>query len=190
MKPAVPTLHGSTRQSRGRTTPPRFRALMAGFPSGVAIVTAVDADREQRGMTCSSLCSVTPEPPTLMVGMRVESPTLRAAMHSGTFAVNLLHAGGQSAARLFSSGDPDRFDRVAWQAPQGAAGPHLTEVSRAVADCRITQTLRIGGQRMVFGEVYAVRELADGAPLLYGLRRYSAWPADQAADARQGRGTP
>ena len=150
---------------------------MAGFPSGVVIVAAIDDRQNAWGMTCSSLCSVTLEPPTLMVGMRAGSPTLRAALHSGAFAVNLLHAGGQAAAELFSSGAPDRFERVVWELPDDAAGPHLTDVARAVADCRISQTVPVGGQCMIFGEVFGIRELGDRAPLLYGLRRYSSWPA-------------
>jgi flavin reductase (DIM6/NTAB) family NADH-FMN oxidoreductase RutF len=150
---------------------------MAGFPSGVVIVTATGERQQLWGMTCSSLCSVTVEPPTLAVGMRGTSPTLRAALYSGAFAVNVLHAGGRSAAELFASGAPDRFDQVFWELPEGAAGPQLTRVTRAVADCRISQTVRVGSQCMVFGEVYAIRDLADEAPLLYGLRRYGFWPS-------------
>ncbi|MFJ9418938.1 flavin reductase family protein [Streptomyces sp. NPDC101227] len=162
--------------AREETTPARFRSLMTGFPSGVAIITAEDTDHRPWGMTCSALCSVTVEPPTLLVGMRIDSPTLAAAMRSGRFAVNLLHAKGQETAELFASGDPDRFAVTVWDAPAGRGGPHLTEAARAVADCRITQTVRVGGQRMVFGQVYGIRELADTEPLLYGLRAYRSWP--------------
>ncbi|SHN33124.1 MULTISPECIES: flavin reductase family protein [Streptomyces] len=167
----------ATATTREATGPDRFRALMSGFPSGVAIITAVDEDHRPWGMTCSALCSVTVDPPTLLVGMRSQSPTLAAALHTGTFAVNLLHAKGQETAELFASGDPDRFAVTAWDTPAGGAGPHLTEAARAVADCRITETVRVGGQRMVFGEVYGIRELADTEPLLYGLRSYRAWPS-------------
>ncbi|MFI9050841.1 flavin reductase family protein [Streptomyces sp. NPDC053427] len=167
---------GPSAPAREETTPARFRSLMTGFPSGVAIITAVDADGRPWGMTCSALCSVTVEPPTLLVGMRIGSPTLAAAMHSGRFSVNLLHAKGQETAELFASGDPDRFAVTVWDAPAGHGGPHLTEAARAVADCMITQTVRVGAQRMVFGEVHGVRELADTEPLLYGLRAYRSWP--------------
>ncbi|MFG3497203.1 flavin reductase family protein [Streptomyces sp. NPDC047928] len=160
-------------------TPDSFRSLMAGFPSGVAVITAADGDDKPWGMTCSALCSASVEPPTLLVGMRLESPTLAAAMHSGRFTVNLLHAAARDTAALFASGAPNRFDLVTWHTPDDAGGPHLTRDARAVADCRVTQTVRIGGQRMVFGEVYRISEPADDRPpLLYGLRRFASWPTD------------
>ncbi|MEU9047265.1 MULTISPECIES: flavin reductase family protein [unclassified Kitasatospora] len=166
-----------------RTAPPsspeEFRSLMAGFPTGVAIVTAVDRDGRPWGMTCSALCSVSVDPPTLAVGMRAESPTLRAALESDAFTVNLLHAQGRSAAELFASGAPDRFDSTEWSMPEYAAGPHLTEAAHAVADCRITQIVVVGERRMVFGEVIQVIQLADDDPLLYGSRRYGTWSATQ-----------
>lgn len=42
-------------------------------------------------MTCLSLCSVNVDPPTLLVCLRAQSPTLVAILRCGTFATNLLH---------------------------------------------------------------------------------------------------
>ncbi|TRV73033.1 flavin reductase family protein [Streptomyces sp. 130] len=159
-------------------TPMAFRSLMAGFPTGVSVITALDEHDRPWGMTCSALCSVTVEPPTLAVGMRGESPTLAAALHRGRFTVNLLHAEARGSAELFASGDPDRFDAVDWSLPEGAGGPHLTRAAHAVADCRIVHSVRIGGQHMVFGEVFRITELTEPRPLLYGLRTYGSWPVD------------
>lgn len=105
------------------STPSDFRTFMSGFPSGVAIVTSLDDAGRPWGMTCSALCSVTVEPPTLLVGMRAESPTLKAVLRSGQFAVNLLHAEGRGTAELFASGDPDRFDATTWRLPPAPADP-------------------------------------------------------------------
>ncbi|MDH6709599.1 flavin reductase (DIM6/NTAB) family NADH-FMN oxidoreductase RutF [Kitasatospora sp. MAA19] len=159
------------------STPSDFRTFMAGFPSGVSIVTSLDDTARPWGMTCSALCSVTVEPPTLLVGMRAESPTLKAVLQSGAFAVNLLHADGRGTAELFASGDPDRFDTTTWRLPPGAGGPHLVRDAHAVADCRVGQVVPVGGQRMVFGEVVRITELSDAPPLLYGRRQFSTWPA-------------
>lgn len=165
----------SVSYSTHEVTPPRFRGLMSSFPSGVTIVTAVDGSGVPWGMTCSALCSVTVDPPTLLVGLRDESPTLRAMTHSGLFTVNLLHAGGRRTAELFASGDPARFGAVPWRLPDGDGGPHLTEAAHTVADCRVSNAVVVGRQRVVFGEVFRITELSEPEPLLYGLRQYSAW---------------
>jgi flavin reductase (NADH) len=155
--------------------PAGFRNAMAAFPTGVCVVTAFDHTGHPRGMTCSSLCSVSMDPPTLLVCLRAGSPTLAAIEDRGRFAVNLLHHGGQGTAELFASGEPSRFDRVRWQAPTGAA-PHLLDDAHAVADCLMTATQLVGDHVVVYGEVLDVIHRPQHRPLLYGLRRYTAWP--------------
>jgi flavin reductase (NADH) len=154
-----------------------FRSLMSGFPTGVVVVTTFDLEGRPRGMTCSSLCSVALDPPTLLVCMRQGSATLQAVEQRGSFAVNLLHGGGRPVAELFASASPDRFDRVLWKAAPAAAGPHLPDDARAVADCRVTDTKPVGDHTVVFGKVLEVTtHPAAAEPLLYGLRQYATWP--------------
>jgi flavin reductase (NADH) len=153
-----------------------FRAMMRGFPTGVAIVTTLDHTGRPAGLTCSSMCSVSLEPPMLLVCVRAASPTLAALLDRGRFAVNLLHGGAQAAAELFASGDPDRFRGVTWHVGDGDGGPHLGEDAHAVADCRISSSVRAGDHTVVFGKVYGVTLQPGRRPLLYGNRRYTPWP--------------
>ncbi|AZS83467.1 flavin reductase [Streptomyces griseoviridis] len=157
--------------------PADFRALMAGFPTGVTIVTTTGTGGDPWGMTLTSLCSVSMEPPVLLVCMRRGSPTLDAALARRSFAVNLLHRRARSTAELFASGAPDRFDRVAWHAPAGTGGPHLLEAAHTVADCAVTTDQVVGDHVVIMGRVTRVTRLAEEQhPLLYGLRRFATWP--------------
>ncbi len=149
--------------------------MMRGFPTGVAVVTALDRTGTPWGMTCSSVCSVTLDPPTLLVSLRAKSPTLAAVLVRGRFAVNLLNEDARETAELFSSGNPDRFDLVAWTLGPHAAGPHLTEDAHAVADCEIVKTMPVGDHVVVFGMPFDVTWEDDCRPLLYGLRSYRGW---------------
>ncbi|MFF4077785.1 flavin reductase family protein [Streptomyces sp. NPDC001777] len=158
-----------------------LRAMMRGFPTGVAVVTAVDLDGTPWGMTCSSVCSVALEPPTLLVCLRAASPTLAAVLARGELAVNLLHEEARATAELFASGDPGRFGRVRWRRDAGAAGPHLWEEAHAVADCRAGMTQPVGDHVALFAEVVRVTRQEDCRPLLYGLRAYGRWPDTQPA---------
>ncbi|MFB6613136.1 flavin reductase family protein [Streptomyces sp. NPDC085524] len=163
-------------------TPPsatadEFRTMMSGFPTGVGIITATDDDGAQRGMTCSSVCSVSLDPPVLLVNLRHGSPTLDAVLQSGAFAVNLLHAGGRRAAELFASGNPDRFGLVRWAADEDAAGAHLVQDAHTIADCEVVLTQRMGDHVTVYGEARRIVRRAEQEPLLYGLRQFRDWPA-------------
>ncbi|MFG2648263.1 flavin reductase family protein [Streptomyces sp. NPDC048436] len=152
-----------------------MRRLMSGFPTGVCIVTSLH-DGVPWGMTCTSLCSVALDPPTLLVCLRRGSPTLAAVLASRGFAINLLHDEAQSSAELFASGTADRFDRVGWQAGAGACGPHLVHSAHTIADCRVSETSEVGDHVVIMGRVQRISQLQAELPLLYGLRRYATWP--------------
>jgi flavin reductase (DIM6/NTAB) family NADH-FMN oxidoreductase RutF len=157
-----------------------FCELMATFPSGVSVVAAFDAAGRPWGMTCTALCSVTTAPPTLLACLRQGGPTLDAVLGTGAFTVNLLHEGARGTAELFASRDPDRFAKISWHAPANGLGPHLTTAAQATADCRVTEVSPIGDHMVVFGQVVRAGLADNGAPLLYGLRRYGRW--SQAVD--------
>jgi flavin reductase (NADH) len=163
------------------TGPTDFRTLMARFPTGVAVVAAFDSQGRPRGMTCTSVCSVSLEPPVLLVCIRHGSPTLEAILDRAGFTVNLLHVGAESTARLFASGQPDRFEAVRWYPGPDPAGPHFPDDAHAVADCHVLRTESVGDHTVVFGTVLRVSQprvaQQPRRPLLYGFRRYEAWPA-------------
>jgi flavin reductase (NADH) len=168
------TIHATQTISR-RVTRDSFRSMMSGFPTGVAVVTTTDHTGTPRGMTCSSVCSVSLDPPTLLVCLRGGSPTLDGVLTSGVFTVNLLHEGAQEAAELFASGNPHRFQIHPWEEPPGAAGPHLVKDAHTIADCRVVLTQEVGDHVTVFGEARRVSQRNPYPPLLYGLRQFRTW---------------
>lgn len=123
-----------------------IRPFMAGFPTGVSVLTTLDENAEPRGMTCSALVGVALDPATVMVGVRTASPTLEAFLAGGQFAINLLHERARATSDLFASAtaSAERFARTEWRLPLGAAGPHLVSDAHAIADCRVLRTLAFG----------------------------------------------
>lgn len=152
-----------------------IRRLMTGFPTGVSIVTATDEDGAQRGMTCTSLCSVALQPPTLLVCLRRDSPTRQAVCAVRGLTVNLLHDTARPAAEMFGAAVPDRFERLRWtQSPHGG-GAHLVDDAHTIADCRVAHVQDVGDHTVVMAEVVALHSLREPVPLMYGMRRYGAW---------------
>lgn len=151
-----------------------YRELMSSFPTGVAVVTGLDADGAPQGMTCSSIASATLLPPTLLVCLRTGSRTLNAVTARGAFAVNLLHDEGQEVAELFSRAEANRFSQVRWRMSE-AGLPWLVQDAFAVAECTVSDLHTVGDHAVVLGEVTSIAQV-PGTPLLYGLRRFAAWP--------------
>lgn len=174
-------LHLTVRTSGEQADVGRFRDLMSSFPTGVSVVTARDSEGRPWGATCSSLSSVTLTPPTLLVCLHEHGGTLHAILARGRFAVNLLHASGQRAARIFSSLHVDKFAEVPWEPWSPSGLPLLHRDAFAVAACEVAGEVQVGDHRIVIGRVFDIR-VSAGVPLLYGLRRYSSWPLTIAPD--------
>jgi len=151
-----------------------YREFMSMFPTGVAVVTAIDRRGMPHGMTCTALASVTLCPPTLLVCLGATSGTLAAVRASGFFAVNLLHSGGRRTAELFGSAAPDRFQQVFWEASPSTSVPLLADIT-AIAECRVSQVHRAGDHHIVLGEVTSTIRSQDIGPLTYGMRRFFEW---------------
>jgi flavin reductase (DIM6/NTAB) family NADH-FMN oxidoreductase RutF len=174
--PAVGTYIPRTEPSPGHVQPDAHRDFMSCFPTGITVVTTVARDGTPRGLTCSSLSSVSLSPPILSVCMGLWSRTLAAVRDHGSFAVNILSVHGLAAAEIFASAAPGHFDRVQWR-PADVAGLPRLEDTAAFAACRLIASYEVGDHVVVFGEVIAVA-CGEDIPLLYGLRQFAAWPGD------------
>ncbi|MEV3989819.1 flavin reductase family protein [Streptomyces sp. NPDC049837] len=153
-----------------------FRALMASHPGGVAVVTTADGDGRPYGFTCTALCSVSLDPPRLLVCAAHTGRTLPVLAARGAFVVNLLHTAGRRAAEAFAGRAADRFAQTDWR-PGAATGlPVLSKDAHAVAECRVAALHPSGDHTIVVGDVLR-SEVRSGAPapLLYGRRQYAAW---------------
>ncbi len=153
-----------------------LRPMMAAFPTGVGIITAITAGGRPLGMTCSSLCSASLDPPVVLACLRRGSPTLEAVRRGG-FTLNLLQSHATSAARLFASGRADRFSHVRWEPGRPGCGPRLVDDAHTIADLAVMTTYPVGDHDLVVGQVLSIAEVATPEPLIYGLRRFLPWAA-------------
>ena len=151
-----------------------FFAIMSAFPTGVAVVTTLDAEGEPRGLTTNALCSVSAEPPLLLVCVDRESRTLPALLHSKRFVVNFLAERRDELARLFASKAEDKFAAVAWEPGLGGM-PCLREDSLAYAECETEQELEAGDHVVLTGLVVGgMSPDPESVPILYFRREYSS----------------
>ncbi|MDQ3274180.1 MAG: flavin reductase family protein [Actinomycetota bacterium] len=164
-------------ERRRRAGGAEFRELMTFFPSGVSIVTTLDLDGRPRGLTCTSLCSVSAAPPTILVCLNRASGSFAAVRSRGAFVVNLLSAEGRTAAEVFAGPGEDRFATVPWDHTAGLHLPWLTRHAHAFIECTVDRCIDAATHAVVIGRVNHM-ELTRQTPLLYGRRRFATWPED------------
>ena len=67
-----------------------FRAALSRFASGVTVVTTKDTDGNLHGLTVSAFCSVSLEPPLILICIDKHTASHNAFQQSNRFVVNVL----------------------------------------------------------------------------------------------------
>jgi flavin reductase (DIM6/NTAB) family NADH-FMN oxidoreductase RutF len=144
-----------------------FRLAMREFASGVAIVAA-GRGAARNGCTATSLCSLSLEPPSLIVCLARASATLKAIRREGVFGISLLaDAQADLADRFAGRGGlrgAARFEGCDVAAL--STGAPLLREAVAMIDCEVEEAIERHTHAIVIGRVVAA-ETASGRPLLH-----------------------
>ncbi len=150
-----------------------YRDIMACFPSGVAIVTAREADGKPRGLTLSAFCAVSLDPPLVLVCVDKTSHTLPALQAAGGFTVNFLAGGREHLAVLYASKAEEKFEGISWRPPDlPEGGPVLQDDCAAYAVCWTRQAIEAGDHWVFIGEVREGSVIEGRLPLVYHRRGF------------------
>ena len=148
-----------------------YRDAMARLTGAVNIISS-DGQAGLAGFTASAVCSVTDDPPTLLLCVNLASRQSELLRVNGVLCVNTLAKGQEDIARAFSNHDltmAQRFERAEWTARE--SGSPMLKGALAVFDCRIVERLEQGTHAVLFCEVLAA-EAGNGRPLLYYNRAF------------------
>jgi flavin reductase (DIM6/NTAB) family NADH-FMN oxidoreductase RutF len=168
--------------------PREFRRSLGQFASGITIVTTRDKGGQPQGLTASSFCSVSLDPPLVLVCIDNRIEACRAVQEAGFFAVSVLAESQESVSRRFAVGGADKFGGV--DLLSGQSGAPLVAGALAHIECTLAAA-HVAGDHTIF--VGAVERLTatPGRPLLYHASAYhrlldrpEASPAPAVAGAR------
>jgi flavin reductase (DIM6/NTAB) family NADH-FMN oxidoreductase RutF len=150
-------------ESLQRPAADEFREVMGHFSTGVTVVTAVH-DGERFGTTASAVCSLSLEPPMLLVCMNETSHTGQAIEADGRFAVNILSASQPELAKRFAR-KGGGFEDVPVE--PGSWGEPLLREALAALECRVTEEVTGGTHTVFIAKVGRATVRRGLAPLAY-----------------------
>ncbi|MEP6621234.1 MAG: flavin reductase family protein [bacterium] len=145
--------------------PDSFRSVLGRFASGITIITALDADGLDVGMTVSAFCSVSLHPPLVQVCVDREASMFDALQQATQFVVNVLASDQEALSRRFAAVDSShRFDGIGYtRAENGAV---LLDDALAHLECNLIARHEAGDHMLFIGEVERATA-RSGRPLLY-----------------------
>jgi flavin reductase (DIM6/NTAB) family NADH-FMN oxidoreductase RutF len=163
-----------------------FRAAMRELAGGVAIIT-VGRDDDITGFTATSVCSLSVQPPRLVVCVSQSSASWIALQRYPHFGVNLLRDDEQALADRFAGRDglegAERYVGANWTTI--TTGTPILENGLAALDCEVDEMLPRYDHAIVIGRVRAVRLRVGVPPLVYWQGDYHPFERVVASTARR-----
>lgn len=152
----------------------RYLAAMALAITPVTVVTT-DGPAGRSGQTISAMCSISTEPPTLLVSVNRRSPLCEVIGANGVFAVNLLSPRQAEVSDSFAGrpndGSPYNFERESWMIR--ATGSPVLTAATAIFDCELQELVDAATHRIFIGKVLDSYSW-PGESLAYRLQRYGS----------------
>jgi flavin reductase (DIM6/NTAB) family NADH-FMN oxidoreductase RutF len=154
--------------------PATFRSVLGRFASGVTVITVRDDQLFDHGMTVTAFCSVSLDPPLVLVCIG-KSASLHGVLGTGNtasrFAVNILESKQEELARRFAEEHPDRFEGVGFS--RGMTGAPILDDCLDVIECEVQSRHSAGDHTIVIGTVIG-SAMNEGSPLLYYRGGYAS----------------
>src|SRR5271166_2027440 len=122
--------------SSAAVSPELFRRACGLFPTGVAVLTTRAVDGTPHGLTVNAFCSLSLEPPLVLVAVDRACSLLDMFEGAERFAINFLSIQQQDLSVRFSQLPEGRFAGVAWSS--GVEGAPLLEGTIGSIECRTT----------------------------------------------------
>ncbi|MGH8923709.1 MAG: flavin reductase family protein [Acidimicrobiia bacterium] len=135
------------------------------FATGVTVVTA-RADEGPVGVAANAFCSVSLDPPLIVVCAGAQSESWPVIKAVGPFAVNVLAEGQAELCKRFSRKGVDRFAGVV-ERPGSTGAPLLVDASVASFECLPHSEHVAGDHTLVVGRVVALHEYEQRNPLVF-----------------------
>jgi flavin reductase len=148
-----------------------YRQAMAQLAAAVHVITT-DGVGGRAGFTATAVCSVSDQPPTLLVCLNRKASIYNSFKQNQVLCVNTLNIQQQQLSNVFGGKTPmaERFSQGQWstlvtQAP-------VLEDALINFDCEIKQSVSMGSHDVLFCEVKAIRQKEQHNALLYFRRSY------------------
>ena len=145
-----------------------FKSVMRRFAACVNVVTSLHDD-VMNGMTATAVCSVSADPPSVLVIVNKSNRSHPLIKDSGSFAVNVLSSEQEAVAMHFASRQPEPFTGIEYRV--GVTGCPIIIGVDAHLECTVSQSVEFGTHSIFIGHIVSCA-VSGNSPLLYHDGRF------------------
>jgi flavin reductase (DIM6/NTAB) family NADH-FMN oxidoreductase RutF/predicted ester cyclase len=140
-----------------------MKAFNRQFVTGVTVVTTKEGEKP-KGLAVNAYCSVSLEPPLVLVCVQKTSSTYPALFSSTHLGINVLGAGQRATVGVFASKAEDKFAELDWH--EGPKGSPLLDGSAACLEAEIQERFQAKTHTVFICRVRQA-EVENTPPMVY-----------------------
>ena len=145
-------------------TPAEFRSALSRFPSGITVVTSRGREGTFYGITVSAFCSVSLNPPLILICIEKTTVSHMAIESSESFVVNILAQDDEELSERFAIPASNKFEGLSYR--PGVDGVPVLDDALVALECRLRNGFD-GGDHTIFVGLVEKVSIKDGKPLVY-----------------------
>jgi len=153
--------------------PEQFKDAMRMLAGAVTIITT-GRGQQAAGLTATAVCSLSMEPPRLLICVNRFGSTYATLAESGLFCVNVLSAEQEPLAMAFAGrtgkAGVDKFAAEEWDHAQGSAPRHRAAL--AAVRCKVHSITLVDTHAIVIGDVTDTYMGPANASLIYRDQKF------------------
>lgn len=149
-----------------------IRSAFGRFATGVTIVTTVNGNGHNAGMTASSFNSVSLDPPMVLWSAGTQASEYEVFANCNKFAVHVLGEKQTDLSNRFATPDIDKFEGVDWKLSSNNL-PVIADCPLCL-QCETVASHQASDHRIIIGLVVDVEFGSEEPPLLYYGSAYHA----------------
>jgi len=148
-----------------------FLTAMRTVSNTVSVVTT-DGKSGRHGATVSAFCSVSADPPTVLICLKSDSNIAKYVCENKSFCLNILPNTDEATAKRFAGGEdeqfPNRFEGIAIE--ETREGPPIIHGATSF-QCELKSAIDSGSHIICIGEVTS-SNTSNAQPLVYHQGKY------------------
>ena len=153
-----------------------YRQVLGSFMTGVTVITTVDLEGRQRGITANSFTSVSLDPPLVLFCVDYRAASYETFQNAEGFVIHVLSSEQQDLAKTFASKSETKFEGL--ETDTGFGGSPILRDVHGWLECRLSETVIAGDHAIIIGEV--LRYSSEPArPLGFYQGRFFGFNTDQ-----------
>lgn len=147
----------------------QFRSALGRFASGVTVVTTA-YNNQPTGLTVSAFCSVSLDPPYILICVDKQSSANSVIQGANAFAVNILRHDQAELSNHFARRTENKFSSVKYV--PGQLGMPLLQDTLGYLECSLAKQVDAGDHYIYVGQVENSAVVSGAEPLLYFTGSY------------------